>query len=124
VTALHQARKLLATADHDYQGHRAKAAHLVTQALHELSGHQQQGTNKGAGGNGANANKNGQAGNGNNGNANNGQANKMPQAQSDAQLQQAIQLLNGVSGKLTNAPKAAGHIQAAIAELTTALKIK
>jgi hypothetical protein len=124
LTTLHQANKLLATADHDYDGHRAKAAHLIHEALRELGGHhQQQGMNKGAGANANNGQANKGAGAGANNNGNNGQANKIPQAQSDAQLQQAVQLLTGLQGKITNA-KAAEHIQTAITELDTALKIK
>jgi hypothetical protein len=106
VTVLHQVHGLLATANHDYDGHRAKAVHHVSQAIHELGG-THKGTNKGA-----NANANG-----------NGPAIREPQAQSDAQLQQAIQLLNGLQGQVANA-KAAEHLKEAIAELNTALKIK
>jgi hypothetical protein len=37
--ALHWAHKLLAEADHDYDGHRARAAHEVHLALEELGAH-------------------------------------------------------------------------------------
>lgn len=113
-TALHQAHTLLANANHDYEGHRAKAAAHVTQAIHELAGHQH-----GANGTG----HKGAAGAANNG-AGRGNGNKEAQAQSDAQLRQAIQLLNGARGQLPNNHKAAAQIQSAITELNTALKIR
>jgi hypothetical protein len=118
LAALKQARALLDGANHDYQGHRAKAEALVAQAIRELTPHHHQpgaGTTKP--GRGANPGVNV-------GNAGKGNANKEPQAQSDAQLQQAVQLLNGVVGQIGNHPKASAHIQNAIAELNTALKIK
>ena len=37
--SLHWAHKLLVEADHDYDGHRARAAHEVHRALEELDGH-------------------------------------------------------------------------------------
>jgi hypothetical protein len=107
VAVLHQAQVLLATANHDYDGHRAKAAHHVALAIRELGGHNQ-----------------GQAANGG---GNGGNPVREPQAQSDAQLQKALQLLNGLRGQLPNTPngmKAAANIQAAINELNTALKIR
>ena len=106
-TAVHQAHTLLANANHDYDGHRAKAAAHVTHALRELGGHHHA---AGAG----------------NGAANKGNGNKVrePQAQSDEQLKQAMALLSGVRGQIPNAHKAHGHIQAAITELNTALKIR
>ncbi len=111
ITAPHQAHTLLAGANHDYDGHRAKVAELVTHALHELSGHKHPAgamANKGAAG--AMANK--------------GNANAEPQAQSDAQLRQAIQVLSGLQGQLPNTHNAATHVPSAIAELNTALKIR
>jgi hypothetical protein len=182
IQALHQAHTLLANANHDYDGHRAKAAHLVTQAIHELSGtHHHTNTTgvthrgttaQGAAGVNLGAGKNGGVNNGaanlggvnlggaknaggkfggvnlgaaqnggaklgggnnvaavNNGGGNNGAAGKgngmrEPQAQSDAQLRQAMQLLNGVHGQLGNNHKASTHIQSAITELNTALRIR
>ena len=104
-TAVHQAHTLLANANHDYDGHRAKAAAHVTHALRELGGHHHaNAANKIAG--------------------NNGNKVREPQAQSDEQLKQAMALLSGVRGQIPNAHKAHGHIQAAITELNTALKIR
>jgi hypothetical protein len=105
VAALHQARTILQTALHDYDGHRARAVGHVTHAIHELSPHH----------------KNGQ--NGKNGNGGNGVAKAQgeTQAQSDQKLQQALQIIGSLN---TNNAKAAQHLQNAVAELNTALKIK
>jgi hypothetical protein len=119
VTALHQVEALLASAIHDYDGHRAKAAHLVRQAIHELHPHHATGTKTGQGKNNVPA-----KGNKPNNNGNNGNANQQTQAQSDAKLQQAMQALNTIQGQLAHAPKAAAHVQTAVKELTTALQIK
>ena len=110
MTALHQAHTLLATANHDYDGHRAKAEHHITQAMHEMGGHHQgQGKNKGR-----------------------GRQRREREQRTGEQgatgpvrrtLQKAVQLLTGMQGQVSNA-KAAEHIKEAIAELNTALKIK
>jgi hypothetical protein len=111
--ALRQVHTLLATADHDYNGHRAKAAQHVAQALRELGGHHA-GTNHKAGtGPGRAAGQNAA-----------GNRARLPQAQSDAQLQKALQMLSGLGGQIQNHPNAAGHVQSAITELNTALKIR
>jgi hypothetical protein len=115
VAELHQAHRLLAHADHDYQGHRAKAAHLVSEAIHELHPHHK---------NGNGAKTGGGKGKGLGQGKGNGQKQKEPQAVSDAQLKQAIGILTTAQGQLGNHPKAAAHVQQAIAELNTALKIK
>ena len=120
VTQLHAAHALLVQADHDYDGHRAKAAHEVTKAIHELTGHH----NAGAGGQAGAKNQQaaGQAG------AKNQQAGgakqKMPQAQSDAMLQKAAQMLSATVAKMPAGHKSTAHIHTAITELGTALKIK
>jgi hypothetical protein len=131
VAALHQAHKLLATADHDYKGHRAKAEADIGHAIRELTAHHNGGqhgavggANKGAGGQGAAAAvKKAQAGNGGQA-AGNGNAPRIPQAQSDAQLKQALQLLTGIHGQLPGGHKAAAHVHAAINELNTALQVR
>jgi hypothetical protein len=116
VTGLHQAKTLLDTAIHDYDGHRGKAVEELHHAIRELTPH----THKANGGNAAGAAK-----------ANGGGGAKQTttpgetQAQSDAQLKQALELLSGLSGQIPNThPKAEAHIQTAIAELNVALKIK
>lgn len=104
VTSLHEAKTLLDTAIHDYDGHRAKAVEEVRHALHELAPHHKGTAKAGAKG---------------------GQANTTPgenQAQSDTQLKQALKILSSLGE--TPSAKANGHIQTAITELNTALKIK
>jgi len=133
---LHQAHKLLAQADHDYKGHRAKAEAQISHAIRELSGthngahHIATGAVAGNAANkagGANAGikvaNNAQAGaQGNQGQAGNGM--RMPQAQSDAHLQQALGLLNGLNGHIPNGHNAAAHVHLAITELHDALKVR
>jgi hypothetical protein len=104
VAALHQAKLLLETAIHDYDGHRAKAVGEIHHAIRELAPNHKpaaKGTKK------------------------EGEPTTTPgetQAQSDAKLKQALEILNGIGG-VANA-KATGHLQTAVAELNTALKIK
>jgi hypothetical protein len=108
VTALHQAKTLLDTAIHDYDGHRGKAVSELHHAIHELTPHTQHKATGAAKGNAAKGNKE---------TTTPGET----QAQSDAQLKQALQLLSGL--EVSNA-KAATHIKNAIGELNVALKIK
>ena len=112
VTALHQAKTLLETAIHDYDGHRAKAVGEIHHAIHELTPHHKHV---------ANAEKAAEK-------PANGAATTTPgenQAQSDKQLKQALQILSGVGGQIPkHHAKAAGHITTAIEELNIALKIK
>ena len=122
LATLHAAKKLLVSADHDYKGHRAKAVHEVTEAIHELEYH-----HKAAGTTGVkhaaatgsttprvHANGGGQ------------QHAKLrePQANSDQQLQAAMALLQKAAAGLNsgNHPKALGHVNAAIESLQLALK--
>ena len=119
VTSLHQAKKLLDTAIHDYDGHRAKAVSEIHHAIHELSPHTQGQKGTKAQGEAKNAANAGQ-GNGA------GKQTTTPgenQAQSDAQLKQALEILGGMGGQIKNT-KAAKHIENAIGELNVALKIK
>ena len=108
---------MLEHGDHDYQGHRAKAVHEITQAIHDLEGKHAHAGKKG----GAHAGKK-PAGAGNS----KGSAKlKEPQATSDAQLKQAIQMLTQIESQLGNThPKARTSVQMAIQELNTALTIK
>ncbi len=108
VTALHQAKTLLDTAIHDYDGHRGKAVSELHHAIHELTPHTQHKAAGAAKGNAAKGTKE---------TTTPGET----QAQSDAQLKQALQLLSGL--EVSNA-KAATHIKTAIGELNVALKIK
>ena len=101
--ALRTAYGLLAIADRDYQGHRAKAAAEVHHALRELGFRHEHKVVEGK----VIAEKD------------------MHEAQqrSDAQLRQAQQILQGIQ-IVGNHPKAANHVQAAIGEIGTALTIK
>ena len=117
---LRQAHKLLVLADHDYDGHRARAAAEVHKAIRELEGKHHpkkvvSGTTpvpvptpiivKPA--------KPKQP------------AMREPQAASDAQLQEALQLLQASTTEINSKhPRAAANVAAAIRELNTALKIK
>ena len=115
VKVLHEVVLLLNEANHDYDGHRAKAVHEVHNAIHALHPHRKAvrpGTTptpkpptvKQP-------------------------APKEDQAKSDAQLKAAIQALQTVQTQLSSSTaahhkKAAADLQAAIAELNTALAIK
>jgi hypothetical protein len=116
LTALHQAKTLLDTAVHDYDGHRAKAVGEIHHAIHELTPHGHKGTKANAV---ATAEKVAEK-----------QAPKTTtpgenQAQSDMQLKQALQILGELNGKIPSThTKAAGHLQTAVEELNVALKIK
>jgi hypothetical protein len=113
VTELHAIRALLHQADADYKGHRVKAMHEITAAIHALvPPHKHATGKKPATGSVARP----------------APANKEPQAVSDAQLQQAIQQLQAVQSQLAsathgNVAAANAAINRAIAELRTALKI-
>ena len=115
IKTLREAHHLLAHADKDYDGHRAKAAEAVHKALKDLGYHHKKAQSGTPPANGSVVSpKTTHAGYA-----------KMhePQANSDAQLKLALQLLQGVqfNGKH---PKAAGHVQHAIREIDTALAIK
>lgn len=115
VGELKATRTLLEQADHDYKGHRAKAVHEISHAIHVLE--HGMGKHHAAGPTGPKPVVEKPKG----GNE--------PQAVSDKQLQQAITQLTAIGGQLTSLKgehhmKAAEAVQAAIAELNTALKIK
>ncbi len=112
ISALQSAQTLLVAADHDYAGHRALAAKEVHKALAEL-GHKK-GQAAVAPKTAAAATKTGRT------------AAHEPQATSDAQLRQALQILQGVVPHInsTRHPKAATNVQAAIVQINTALSIK
>jgi hypothetical protein len=117
VTQLRAAHKLLVEADHDYSGHRARAAEEVHKAIHELTGpHQPKPSGSGGAPKGVTANKPSKVSE---------RSDKEPQANSDAQLQQAQSILQSALGEVNaRNPKAATNVQAAIAEITTALSLK
>jgi hypothetical protein len=110
IAQLQSTRALLHKANHDYQGYRAKGMHQITLAIHALEGTKapHQPKHKPGGG---------QTGG------------HEAQQVSDAQLAQAIQQLQAVETSLVgNANRhvavANGHINKAIQDLQTALKIK
>jgi hypothetical protein len=113
---LQKVKTLLEHADHDYKGHRAAAVHELTAAIHELHPHHHaaQGKRPSA------ARPHPKTGTG---------KPHEPQKLSDAQLREAIAMLEGVRGTMTrkkagNAHKAAEHVSRAISELKTALTVK
>jgi hypothetical protein len=101
--------ELLERADHDYKGHRARAVHEITAAIHAVEGRPHHARRlphipK------PHAHR---------------PARTEPQAVSDAQLRQAIQQLAAVEAQLgTLHPKARAAIAAAVRELHTALRIR
>jgi hypothetical protein len=118
VEQLRAAHKLLVEADHDYSGHRARAAEEVHKAIKELTGYHhpkvtQPGTTSTAATSSIKPSKVQQS------------AGAEAQATSDAQLRQAQTILSGVQGKLNSRHhKAAANVQAALAEITMALSVK
>ena len=114
---LRQAHKLLVNADHDYDGHRARASEEVHKAIRELEGKHH--AKKVVSGNVPSAAP-----------VVKPAKHKEPavhesQASSDEQLQQALQLLQSAQAEINSKhPKAAGNVTAAIREINTALKIK
>jgi hypothetical protein len=122
---LHAIKHSLEQADHDYQGHRAKAVQLIGTAIHALH-HGQHHTAQAGHGNNQNNNNKGQQQN--RGQANNN-GNRLPQAQSDAILKSAATSLQGVAQQLNGTPnpgaaKALVAVGQAVQELQTALAIK
>jgi hypothetical protein len=118
--SLRQAHRLLVEADHDYDGHRAKAAEAVHRAIRELEGKHHgkkvQAGSVAAAGAGAVISKPAKV--------------KQPavheaQANSDAQLRQAQAILQQVQAELNaHHPKAVAHTTEAITEINTALSLK
>jgi hypothetical protein len=112
---LRQAHKLLVEADHDYDGHRARAAEEVRKAIRELEG-KQRAKKVRTGATPAVTVKPAKV---------KQPAMLEPQATSDTQLQQALQLLQAAVPEVNSKhPKAEANVAKAIQELTIALKIK
>jgi hypothetical protein len=115
VTQLRATRTLLQQADHDYQGHRAKAVHEITLAIHALvppkkTRPRPAGIKPAPGI--ARPDRNNES-----------------QAVSDTQLKQAMQQLNTLQPQITsltsgNVTAASAAVTKAIQELQTALQIK
>ncbi len=119
INALATAHQLLAVADHDYDGHRALAAKEVHKALMGL-GHRQVNAQTGMPGAASPPAAGGKKA------ALTGQTQgKESQASSDAQLRQAMQLLQGTLPYIgSRHPKAAANVNAAIGQINTALTLK
>jgi hypothetical protein len=116
---LRAAHLLLAEADHDYQGHRAKAAKEVHKALSELGYHHHPTTAHPGTAipGGAVATRKAAA-------VHQSVAHE-PQATSDTQLRKARQILRGALTQLNSRrPKAAADLRAAIGEIDRALSIR
>jgi hypothetical protein len=115
VKNLRQAQKLLAEADHDYDGHRAKAAEGVHKALEEM-GHKHHAKKVVAGSTPATTAAIPKA-------AHSGkQGEQEAQAVSDSQLGQAQHLLETSLTEITaQHPRAVAHVEKAIAEIKAAL---
>jgi hypothetical protein len=112
VKELHAAKALLEKADHDYDGHRAKAVHHITEAIHELNGHHQQQHHK------TSTAQHTQ-------HHNSGKKMKEPQNVSDAQLREAAALVAKAQSQLGSThPKVQAQLTLAEKELATALKIR
>jgi hypothetical protein len=124
----------LAEADHDYNGHRAKAAHHVHLALEDLGHHHHHAAAGGAAGSTASTgaakaaaagatpgavlpNKVAHAA---------GTGHHEAQATSDRQLREAAAILQGVLGHVNGSkhPRAMANIQSALGEIKTALAIR
>jgi hypothetical protein len=142
---LRTAYTTLANANHDYQGHRARAMHYVGSAIHSITPSTLRSNQANLNGNLGQGNLTGNVGgnlNGKNltatalntpkGNAGNGNvnANVVPQTTSDAHLRTALQTLNTVQTQLANTGAARHHartrisVQHAIQEINTALSIR
>jgi hypothetical protein len=137
VSRLRSVHSSLARLDHDYRGHRVKAMHSIAMAVRQLS---HRSTSLGGNGNGvanrANMNNNNGRGlmvarNGANGGARQGQGQRMPQAQSDARMSQALRTTQGIHMQMANQGSnssghygARTHVARAVRELHTALAVR
>jgi hypothetical protein len=109
--ALRSAHALLVQADHDYDGHRAKAAEEVHKALAELGHHHHRcSTTSSTHATTASA-------------AHSAKTHEV-QTASDSQLRKAQQILNSVAGRIHNHPGAQRNVTAAVAEINKALTIR
>ena len=121
-------RSILEHADHDYQGHRAKAVREITLAIHALEGgtrHAPLSPQQKAAMIAARQAKAANAGATRSGTTTTQKPLTEPQATSDEQLNTALSLLTQVASQLGNAkPGVSEHLQSAIQELKTALAIR
>ena len=109
VKALKVARGLLVRTDYDYHGHRAKAAHKVAQAISRLTGHHHYHGHHHSQ-TVAHSHE---------------RAMHEPQANSDARLRRARQILHtAVTSLGSRHPKATADVRASIVEINKALSIR
>ena len=118
--ALKAAHRLLSAADHDYQGHRHLAAEEVHKAMEELGHHHHKsGTVTGSTAAGVLVATPKKVAHSAHGKAHESQAD------SDGQLQQAQQMLEGALARLgASHAKAAANVRAAIAQINVALSVR
>jgi hypothetical protein len=123
-------KHILQLADHDYQGHRARAVASIDVALRSMGQHVGNNGTGNINGNGAGAGRIAGGGNRVNGNRNgNRNAMREPQAKSDAQLRIALKRLSVIHsqmGSMSNGQQgqAGVAVQRAMHELNTALAIR
>jgi hypothetical protein len=139
VSQLRTAHRMLTRIDTDYRGHRVHAMHQISMAIRSLSHRSMVYGNAGFAGGmnnnlmmrqvGLNANVGGLRNQNRNRNLNLNQ--RMPQAQSDARMSQALRILQGVNMQLSSQvsntsrhARARGHVQRAAGHLQTALAIR
>ena len=120
---LHSTMRVLAQADHDYQGHRALAMKHVQTAIRHLvpaaagRGQQSQAGSSVSNGAAAVANGNGAVAGGNG-------KQRLPQATSDQYLQQALQSLTTIHGQIMSGGTTPNHARAAVAVQNAARELK
>jgi hypothetical protein len=143
IATLHIAKQLLEGANHDYNGHRARAMHEIHEAIQELGHHNQnQSSQAGNGGQGsgqtlgmkhstssgghsAHAGGHSSLRQGHSNQNSQGTGSQLSQAESDAQLGAAHQLLVAVQGQMAGKHAgAAAHVQVAVQEVQAALQVK
>ena len=117
IEMLESAHHLLASADHDYDGRRAKAMEEIKKAIHELRGGKEKtGTSTGTTGTAAATVKAPKV------KVANAKAHvKESQAASDAKLREALSMISGVESQLGSHHKASSHVSAAVGHLNAAL---
>jgi hypothetical protein len=120
---LHKAHALLEKADHDYDGRRAKAAHEVKRAIHELKGEEKPKTESTTPATSTTA-KPATTGKTTEIPKAAGTAPKMSQEESDKHLREAEAILSKALTQMPSGHKAATNVQNAVGEIKSALKIK
>jgi hypothetical protein len=128
VARLRSVHRSLGRLDHDYQGHRVQAMHQISMAVRQLSHRSMVYNGSGFGAGGGMSRRvvgNNRAG------AGNRRAPRLPQAQSDARMAQALRTTQGIFMQMSHQgqgtsghARARGHVQRAMHELNTALTVR